>query len=159
PRRDEFLKFVRMHHEKHASCDPLDGQVRGIEDVTPWIGIRELALRFIGLGIILGVFELVHPWVRREDENHDEMLKRLHRENGARFRLKTPVVSTVDSLSSRAVARFRRAENTTPIVITSSAELAWAALPSISSASSVRPRSWGKCTRRLASAESWPTGR
>jgi hypothetical protein len=159
PRREEFLKSVRLHIEKHAGCDPLDGQVHTIEEVTRWIGIRELALRFIGLGVILGVFQLEQPWLARDDEKHEDMIKRLQRENGARFRLKLPWGSLNESCNTRFDSSLRHDANCTPVIITSSAELLWAALPSSSTTSSVRHRPWSKSARRPSCADTWPSRR
>jgi hypothetical protein len=159
PQRDEFLKFVRSYVQKRAWFDPLDGQVHGIEDVTRWIGIRELALRFIALGFILGIFQLEKAWLTRDDDNHEDMLKRLEREKGARFRSTVPRGSSIDLISMRADSSSRGAEHCRPVVITSSAELLWAALPSSSTTSSTRQRPWSKTARRASSCDLWPTCR
>jgi hypothetical protein len=159
PRRDEFLKSVRSQIEKKTCCDPLDGQVHSLEDVTRWIGIRELALRFIGLGVILGVFQLVEQWKRREEEKHDDMIKRLQREHGARFRSKAPQGSSIDLIDTQVDSRSRRAENCKPIIITSSAEFAWATLPGSSATTSATHRPFGRSARRFTCRDAWPTAR
>jgi hypothetical protein len=159
PRLDAFLKFVRSHVEKKPGCDPLDGQAHSLEEVTRWIGIRELGLRFIGLGVLLGVFRLVKPWLQREDESHEDMLKRLQQEDGARFQLSSPQASSAGLTGTHAGSRPLRAENGTPIIVTSSAELVWAMLPSSSTTTSARRRPWSRGARRPAGSDSWPTGR
>ena len=98
PSRSEFLRFVRLHAENHACCDPLDGRVHSLKNVTRWIGIRELAVRFIGLGVILGVFELVRPRMRREEKNHEDVVNRLERDADVQFRLKVHQVSSISSI-------------------------------------------------------------
>ena len=159
PRCDDFLRFVRSYVEKKSVCDPLDGQVHGLEEVTRWIGIRELALRFIGLGVILGVFQLVEPWIRCDEEGHEQMLDRLKREDGARFRSSASHVASTGFLVARAVTRSIRGESCQPIVITASAEHLWATLPSSSSTTSPRSRLWSRNARRPTFSDVWPTGR
>jgi hypothetical protein len=159
PRRDEFLKFVRLHIEKKPGCDPLDGQVHGLEELTRWIGIRELALRFIGLGVILGVFQLAKPWIRRDEENHEDMVKRLKCQDGARFRLTPRRPSSIDWTDTRKVSQSFRSEKSRPIIITSSAELDWVNLPSSSTTTFARHRPWSPSGRRPTCSDSWPTVR
>jgi hypothetical protein len=56
--------------------------------MTRWIGIPELALRFIGLGVMLGVFELRRSWEEREGESRGELIRRLERGDEGCFQLK-----------------------------------------------------------------------
>ena len=94
PRRAEFLRYVRLHAEKNPCCNPLDGRVHSLKEVTSWIGIRELALRFIGLGVILGVFELVRAVGEAragEPRGHDQAVR-------ARQRCPVPIEGASGSL-------------------------------------------------------------
>jgi hypothetical protein len=159
PRRDEFLRSGRSHTEKNSCCDPLDGRVHGLKDVTCWIGIRELALRFIGLGVILGVFELVQPWMRREQESHEDMINRLERENEARFRLKLGQVASIFSIGTGVVSQSGGVKKCTPDIVAFSSERPSATLPRSSSMASRRDRSISRNARQLTFPDSWSTGR
>jgi len=159
PTRAEFLRFVRLHAETHRCCDPLDGRVHSLNEVTRWMGIRELALRFIGLGVILGVFELVEPWLRREQESHEDMIKRLERENEARFRLKVDQVGPIVSISTGPVSRSGGAKTCTPNIVVSSSDRAWATVPRSASMTSRRDRSTYRNARQMTCPNAWPSGR
>jgi hypothetical protein len=100
PGRDRFLELIHLHGEQRPDCDPLDDHEHGFAEITRWIGIRELAIRFIGLGVMLGVFELVRSWEERAGESRDEMSRRLDRGNEGTFRLK------VRHRSSKRVGAF-----------------------------------------------------
>jgi hypothetical protein len=88
PGRDRFLELIQLHVEQRPDCDPLDGGEHCLAEATRWIGIRELALRFIGLGVLLGVFELIRPWEVRAGESREEMIRRLDRGDEGSFRMK-----------------------------------------------------------------------
>jgi hypothetical protein len=88
PRRDEFLRLVRRHREISTGYNPLDGREHGLGEVTRWLGIAPLAIRFVGLGVILGVFELTSPWEAVVGEDCESVDRRLGRGDGWRFRLK-----------------------------------------------------------------------
>ena len=159
PRTAEFLRFVRLHADKNPCCDPLDGQVHNLKEVTRWIGIRELALRFIGLGVILGVFELVQPWVRREQENYEDTIGRLERDNDAQFRSKVYQVPSNSSISTKAVSRSGGATTCSPIVVQSRSKRACATLPRSSSTITPRERSLSREARQLTCPNAWRTSR
>jgi hypothetical protein len=159
PRREHFLKLVRSHVEKKPGCDPLDGQLHSLEEVTRWIGIRELALRFIGLGVALGVFQLAAPWKRDREESHESMIKRLAQEDGARFLLSDQADSAVELPSAHPGSRSRPYERGKAIIVTSSAELTWAKLPSSSATMSAHHRPFSRSGRRFAYHDLWPTTR
>jgi len=158
PQRDEFLRSARAHAEKNSSCDPFDGRVHDLKEVTRWIGIRELALRFIGLGVILGVFELVQPWVRREQESHEDMINRLERDNEARFRLKVHQVPFIFPIRTGIVSRSGGAEKCTPRSVASSSERACPTRPKSSSTVSPVERSRSRNARQLTCSNAWPLG-
>jgi hypothetical protein len=83
PRKDEFLRYVRQHMEKSPGCNPLDGREHMIGEIARWIGVRALAVRFVSLGVLLGVFELASPRESRPGETDPEMCLL-----GERFRAK-----------------------------------------------------------------------
>jgi hypothetical protein len=159
PRTAEFLRFARLQTETHTCCDPLDGRVHNLKEMTRWIGIRELAVRFIGLGVILGVFELVRPWVRREHENDEDMIKRLERDNDAQFRLTAKQVLSLSSMNTKPGSRFGGAATSKPNFIESSSERGPMTLPMSSSTISARKRLPGRRDTRLTRPCTWPTVR
>ena len=131
PRRAEFLRFVRLHVEDHPYCDPLDGRVHRLEEVTRWIGIRALAVRFISLGVGLGVFELVQPKMRREQDSHEDTIIQREQENEVRFRSKGDLVASISSSSAGVVSRSGGAKNRAPIIIAFSSASGGASVPSV----------------------------
>jgi len=157
--RDEFLSSTRSHAEKNPGCDPRDGRVHSLKEMTRWIGIRELALRFIGLGVILGVFELVRPWTRRDQENHEDMINRLERDNDAEFRLSVHQLPSFSSNSTKVVSRSGTATTRNPIIVESSSERASETLPRSLSTTSLRDRFMSRSARKLTCTDGWPSGR
>jgi hypothetical protein len=68
-----------------------------------------LAARFVGLGVILGVFELADPWEGRAGEEHRDMQGPAERVDGLRFRLKGPrPPEAIEGYVDRAEMRGRR---------------------------------------------------
>lgn len=88
PRRDEFLRLLRRHREESPGRNPLDGREHALGEMVRWIGIAPLAIRFVGLGVILGVFELASPWEAGAGEDREAVDRRPGRGEGWRFRLK-----------------------------------------------------------------------
>ena len=159
PLKAEFLRSVRAHAENNASCDPLDGRVHTLKEITRWIGIRDLALRFIGLGVMLEVFELVQPWVRRERESHEDMMNRLERGNEVQFRAKVQSPLSAFSMGTGVFTRSGGAPNAMPIVVASSSEPARATLDRSPSTTSPRNRYLRRNARQLTCPNAWPSGR
>jgi hypothetical protein len=63
PQRDRFIHLVRLHqHEVIMGCDPLDSKEHGFTEMARWLGSKGTVLPFVGLGVFLGVFEVVRPW-------------------------------------------------------------------------------------------------
>lgn len=58
---DEFLELSRSHEGEFGPCDPFDGQEHGFIELGGWLGDQGLALQYMGLGALLGVFELLTP--------------------------------------------------------------------------------------------------
>jgi hypothetical protein len=105
PEKAEFLRLVRLHRQKAPGCNPLDGREHGLGEIARWIGIAPLAARFVGLGVLLGVFEQVTPWEALPGETREDM----GRGGGWRFRLKgaRPRVAIADA-GNRAGASVSR---------------------------------------------------
>jgi hypothetical protein len=87
PRDAEFLKFIRQHRERSPGCNPLDGREHSLSEIARWIGNTALAARFIGLGVILGVFDLTSPSEGRSGADRRSMNGRPECAGEARFRL------------------------------------------------------------------------
>jgi hypothetical protein len=79
PQKDRFLDFIHLHAEKAPRCNPLDGRKHRLSEIAGWIGNRALARRFIGLGVILGVFELVRQPPGRGGADCEDLIRRLDR--------------------------------------------------------------------------------
>jgi hypothetical protein len=87
PRKTEFLRLIRLHGEKSPGCNPLDGREHSLSEIARWIGITALAVRFVGLGVILGVFELTSPWEGEAGGDRRSMDRCPERVGEGRFRL------------------------------------------------------------------------
>jgi len=87
PREAEFLRLIRLHREKSPGCNPLDGREHSIGEIGRWLGIKALAVRFVGLGVILGVFELTSRWESPAGGDHQDPQGRPEQLDGLRFRL------------------------------------------------------------------------
>lgn len=58
---NEFLELSRAHEGEFGPCDPCDGREHGYIELGGWLGDQGLALQYMGLGTLLGVFELLTP--------------------------------------------------------------------------------------------------
>ena len=88
PQKAEFLRLVRLHREKSPGFDPLDGGEHRLGEVARWIGIKSLAARFVGLAIILGVFELADTREGRAAGDRQDKCRSPERVDDLRFRFK-----------------------------------------------------------------------
>jgi hypothetical protein len=61
PSADEFRRLTEQHKGEFADCNPFDGNEHGYMELGGWIGDQGLALMYMGLGAVLGVFELLTP--------------------------------------------------------------------------------------------------
>lgn len=61
PDADTFTKLARAHRGEFNSVDPFDGNEHSYIELGGWIGDQGLALMFMGLGSLLGVFQLLTP--------------------------------------------------------------------------------------------------
>ncbi len=61
PDRAEFERLIRETPGEFCKCNPLDGQEHGYIELGGWLGDQGLALKFMGLGSLLGVFMLLTP--------------------------------------------------------------------------------------------------
>lgn len=70
---EEFVRLSKAHPGDFGPCDPLDGKEHGYQELGAWIGDQGLALLYMGLGHLLGVFDLLTPRTMLPKELADEM--------------------------------------------------------------------------------------
>ena len=62
PTAEAFRHLTRAHAPVYgAACDPLDGEQHGVTELGAFLGDQDLALLYMGLGTLLGIFELLTP--------------------------------------------------------------------------------------------------
>jgi hypothetical protein len=61
PSAEEFRQLTEAHHGSYAQPNVFDGQEHGYIELGAWIGDQGMALQYMGLGTLLGVFELLTP--------------------------------------------------------------------------------------------------
>ena len=61
PTVEEFLQLTKEHQGDFAELDPLDGKEHSYIEVGGWIGDQGLAMQYMGLGKLLGVWNIMHP--------------------------------------------------------------------------------------------------
>lgn len=61
PTLPEFRKLTTEHAGEFCDVDPFDGREHNYLDLGGWLGDQELALRYMGLGSLLGAFRLLSP--------------------------------------------------------------------------------------------------
>ncbi len=57
----ELQQLIGTHEGVFAPVDVFDGAEHGYIELGGWLGSQELALRFMGLGVSLGLFQLLSP--------------------------------------------------------------------------------------------------
>jgi hypothetical protein len=83
PEKGKFLELVRAH-QGDIGCNPLDGHEHGFLEMARWLHSSGTVLPFVGLGVILGVFELVNPW--RNDASYEEQVSFYQEQAGGLFK-------------------------------------------------------------------------
>lgn len=61
PDADDFLKLIAEHNGEFCELNPFDGREHSYLEVGGWIGDQGLAMQFMGLGWILGLWKVMHP--------------------------------------------------------------------------------------------------
>ena len=61
PDAEEFIKLSGECEGEFAEVNPFDGSEHGYIELGAWIGSQELALLYMGLGVKLGLFQLLTP--------------------------------------------------------------------------------------------------
>lgn len=58
---DQLRAVTIAHRAEFCECDPFDGKAHNYIELGGWIGDQGVALLFMGLGHLLGLFELLTP--------------------------------------------------------------------------------------------------
>lgn len=58
---EDFLRLTTEHKGEFGPCNPLDGAEHSYLELGGWIGDQGLALQYMALGVLLGVFKLLSP--------------------------------------------------------------------------------------------------
>ena len=61
PTADEFRRLTAEHPGDYGPVNPLDGHVHSYLELGGWIGDQGMALQYMALGSLLGVFKLLTP--------------------------------------------------------------------------------------------------
>jgi hypothetical protein len=61
PTINEFKELTRSYLGQFNQIDPFDGQEHNYMELGAWIGDQGLALEYMGMGYLLGLFELLTP--------------------------------------------------------------------------------------------------
>jgi hypothetical protein len=61
PSKDEFIELSRSHAGEFGECNPLDGDEHSYLELGGWLGDQGIALLYMALGNLLGVFDLLTP--------------------------------------------------------------------------------------------------
>jgi hypothetical protein len=56
---DDLRSLIAQHEGEFCHVDPFDGVPHSMEELGGWLGDQEMALRFIGLGHMLGLWHSV----------------------------------------------------------------------------------------------------
>lgn len=61
PSADTFVALTKAHHGEFNTVNPLDGAEHNYLELGGWLGDQGLALQYMALGSLLGVFTLMTP--------------------------------------------------------------------------------------------------
>ena len=61
PDPETLKKLIQEHKGDFCNVDPMDGEEHGYIELGGWIGDQGLALQLMGLGSLLGLWELLTP--------------------------------------------------------------------------------------------------
>lgn len=61
PDKETFLELTQKHRGEFGDCDPMDGGEHNYMELGGWIGDQGIAMQYMGLGVLLGVFNLLSP--------------------------------------------------------------------------------------------------
>ena len=55
------MELTQKHRGEFGDCDPMDGGEHNYMELGGWIGDQGIAMQYMGLGVLLGVFNLLSP--------------------------------------------------------------------------------------------------
>jgi hypothetical protein len=61
PTPEEFRSLTKEFRGESIQCNPLDGNEHNYIELGQWLGDQGMALMYMGLGSILGIFQLLTP--------------------------------------------------------------------------------------------------
>lgn len=61
PDKETFLRLTEEHRGEFGDCNPLDGGEHNYMELGGWIGDQGLTMQYMGLGVSLGIFNLLSP--------------------------------------------------------------------------------------------------
>jgi len=61
PTAEEFINLTKSHKGEFGEVNPLDGKEHNYMELGGWLGDQGLALMYMALGSLLGVFSLLTP--------------------------------------------------------------------------------------------------
>lgn len=74
----EFVRLTKTFpHGEFTDCNPLDGSEHSYLELGAWIGDQGLAMMYMGLGTLLGVFRLLTPAILRIEKTDPLYMKML----------------------------------------------------------------------------------
>jgi hypothetical protein len=74
----EFIRLTKEHVPTLAKVDPFDGEIHSYIELGGWFPDQGIALVYMGLGTLLGLFELQTPRIilpQLSDAQHHQMAK------------------------------------------------------------------------------------
>lgn len=77
PDADEFKRLIAEHPGEFATVNPLDGNEHSYIELGGWIGDQGLALQFMGLGVLLNLWQVMHPVNMLKMERNDPLAQQL----------------------------------------------------------------------------------
>lgn len=61
PDAKTLRELITKHHGEWGECNPLDGKEHNYMELGGWIGDQGLAMQFMGLGELLGLWRVMTP--------------------------------------------------------------------------------------------------
>jgi len=77
PNVDTFRKLISEHQGAWGEVNVFDGQEHSYIELGGWIGDQGLAMQFMGLGWILGLWQVAHPVNMLGFERNDPMAQQM----------------------------------------------------------------------------------
>lgn len=75
--KETFLELIKKHTGEFTTVDVMDGGDHSYMELGAWLGDQSTALMFMGLGVLLGVFDLMSPVTMLGMKPDDPMCKEI----------------------------------------------------------------------------------